>query len=191
MKSVCHHYGLYGVFLFQSVSHYYYGQYGVFSVSICQSLWCLLCFSPTELSIGEISIGRANVLSLALYSWLTPLVWRLYRRGIGSILSLSWMQEDTTEYNVQRWDLIGQVEDWLWLAHVGWFWLVDRNILNFLWVQDTIKYNVQRWDLIGQVEDWLWLACVGWFWLVDRSILNLSWMQDTAEHNVQRWDLIG
>lgn len=57
---------------------------------------------PTELGVGEIGIGKANILSLALYTWLTPLVWRLYRRGVGSILNLTWMEEDTTEYNVHR-----------------------------------------------------------------------------------------
>lgn len=57
---------------------------------------------PTGAGLGEINISRANVVSLALYSWMTPLVWRLCRQGVGSILSLSWMEEDTTAYNVHK-----------------------------------------------------------------------------------------
>ncbi|KAK7090505.1 hypothetical protein V1264_010291 [Littorina saxatilis] len=57
---------------------------------------------PTELGVDEIKIGRSSLLSLATYAWLTPLVWQLYRRGVGSILNLAWMEVDTTEYNVKR-----------------------------------------------------------------------------------------
>ncbi|XP_076453500.1 ATP-binding cassette sub-family C member 5-like [Babylonia areolata] len=57
---------------------------------------------PRDLGEGEITISKASVVSLALYSWLTPVVWKLCRVGVGSILNLTWMEEDTTAHNVQR-----------------------------------------------------------------------------------------
>lgn len=65
---------------------------------------------PSELGIDKIPVSRASIPSLAFYSWLTPLVWRLYRRGVGSLLTLNWWDEDTAEYNVERLETCWQEE---------------------------------------------------------------------------------
>ncbi|XP_041349392.1 multidrug resistance-associated protein 5-like [Gigantopelta aegis] len=56
----------------------------------------------SQLGIDRIPITRIGIFSIATLSWLTPIMWSLYRRGIGSVLCLTWWEEDTAQYNVDR-----------------------------------------------------------------------------------------
>ncbi|XP_050417371.1 ATP-binding cassette sub-family C member 5 isoform X2 [Patella vulgata] len=58
-------------------------------------------YGPVDMgTITKVPISKARVISLITFSWLTPVMMCIYKKGIVSVLGLQWWEEDTAEANV-------------------------------------------------------------------------------------------
>lgn len=58
----------------------------------------MLSSSPKD----EIPEGTAGLLSLLTYAWLTPIIWRLYKKGEGFLAHMRCSDGDRAETNGER-----------------------------------------------------------------------------------------